>query len=410
MEPHASIAGVLLGVAALLAAAKAGGLLAQRWGQPAVLGELVAGIALGNLLAPVYGHGLTLVRTDPILKFLAELGVLILLFEVGLEADLRALLRVGPSALVVAVIGIAAPFVLGWGVTLWLVPAGPPLLGVFLGAALTATSIGITVRVLQDLGRTQSAEGQTIIGAALLDDVLGLVILAVVGGLVSSAGTAGSGVSIAGVVWILAKAALFLGLAVLLGLTLSSPAVRLVGRAHQPGLMLVVGLALCFALSAVAELIGLAAIVGAFAAGLMLDPYGEGVRTREEEATVGELLHPLTALFVPLFFVLMGVQVDLASLARGDVVALGLALTVCAVIGKLACGLGVVGRGIRRLPVGMGMVPRGEVGLIFASIGAGLTLEGEPLLSQGLFSALVAMVTVTTLVAPVGLRWAFGRR
>jgi Kef-type K+ transport system membrane component KefB len=175
-------------------------------------------------------------------------------------------------------------------------------------------------------------------------------------------------------------------------------------------MLLIVGLAFCFTFAFVAERIGLAGIVGAFAAGLFLDPYGQGVRTQAEAATLGELLGPLSELFVPLFFVLMGIQVHLGSLADPTALGLGAALVIAAILGKLACALGVVSRGVDRLAVAIGMIPRGEVGLIFAGIGASLTLDGAPILSQGVYSAVVLMVLVTTLVTPVGLRWAFGRR
>jgi Kef-type K+ transport system membrane component KefB len=174
--------------------------------------------------------------------------------------------------------------------------------------------------------------------------------------------------------------------------------------------MLVVGLVLCFTLAFGAELMGLADIIGAFAAGLLLDPYGTGVRTRQEDATLAELLDPLSSLLVPLFFVLMGIQVDLRSLANPTTLGFGAILIICALAGKLACALGVLRHGINRLAVGVGMIPRGEVGLIFAGIGTRMTLEGRPLLSPSLFSAVVLMVLVTTLVTPLGLRWVFPQR
>ena len=170
-----------------------------------------------------------------------------------------------------------------------------------------------------------------------------------------------------------------------------------------------IGVSLCFTLAFVAEAIGLAAIVGAFAAGLVIDPYGEGVRTGEEPATFSELLHPIAAVFVPLFFVLMGVQVELGSLAAPASLGLGAALVVAAIAGKLACALGVVDRRVDRLTVAVGMVPRGEVGLIFAGIGTTLMLDGHPVLSEAVFAAVVVMVLVTTLVAPPGLRWCLRR-
>jgi Kef-type K+ transport system membrane component KefB len=401
---------ILFALAILVLAAKAGGFLAEKLGQQAVLGELLVGIGLGNLLPLVFGgKGVAFVRSDPTLLVFAQVGVLILLFDVGLETDLRSLLRVGWSSLLAALLGIVAPLLLGWGAAAWLLPDSPSLAHVFVGATLTATSVGITSRVLKDLGATQSREGQIILGAAVIDDVLGLVVLAVVSGAVAAATTGTAGLSGFAVAGILLRAALFLGITVGLGRLLSGPIVRLAARTGQPGTLLVFGLALCFILAFAAELVGLADIIGAFAAGLLLDPYGQGVRAREEEATLSELLHPLSALFIPLFFVLMGIQVDVESLASPDIMLLGAVLVLCGLAGKLACGLGVLGDGGNRLAVGIGMVPRGEVGLIFAGIGVQLTLDGKPLLTDGMFSAIVLMVLVTTLLAPIGLRWALSR-
>ncbi|HZS35006.1 MAG TPA: cation:proton antiporter [Methylomirabilota bacterium] len=397
---------VLFGLALLIVGAKVGGLIAERWSQPSVLGELLVGIAAGNLLPLAFGErGIAFVRGDPTLHVLAELGVLLLLFDVGLEADLRALVRVGPSAGLVAAIGVIAPFALGWGIARWLLPEGPALAHVFVGATLTATSVGITARVLKDLGGLQSREGQVILAAAVLDDILGLVVLAVITGLVTAASSGGPGLSAFAVAAIVLKAVLFLGITVGLAPRVSGPIVRLAGRTGHHGTLLVLGVALCFTLAFAAERIGLAGIVGAFAAGLLLDPYGEGVRTRDESTTLSELLHPLSSVFVPLFFVLMGIQVDVGTLLTPASLGFGLGLVIVGVLGKLASAAGVVGRGINRLAVAVGMVPRGEVGLIFAGIGATLTLEDRPLLSDAAFSALVLMVVVTTLLAPIGLRW-----
>jgi X-X-X-Leu-X-X-Gly heptad repeat protein len=191
---------------------------------------------------------------------------------------------------------------------------------------------------------------------------------------------------------------------------LSRPIVRLVARAERPGVLLAIGLALCFTLAYVAELIGLAGIVGAFAAGVFLDPYGENVRAHRDEGPLHDLLHPLAGLLVPLFFVLMGLHVDLTALGEPPVLLFGVVLIPCAIAGKLAAGLGVLDAGVSRLTVGIGMIPRGEVGLIFAGIGTTLSLQGVPLLSHGAFSAVVLMVLVTTVVAPLGLRWALPPR
>ncbi len=409
-DAHPRFGPILFCLAILVSSAKIGGLVAERWRQPPVLGELLAGIVLGNLMPLFFGvEGIAFVRADPTLRVLAEVGVLILLFDVGLEVDLRALVRVGASSSLVALIGVVVPIGLGWSAALWLLPKSPTVVHLFVGATLSATSVGITARVLRDLARIQSPEGQIILGAAILDDILGLIVLAVVTG-IAAAAAGGAALSSTAIAGILLRAILFLSLTVGLGHFLSSPVVRAAARTGHPEIMLVVGLALCFVLAFVAELVGLADIMGAFAAGIFLDPYGIGVRTRQEDATLAELLRPLASLFVPLFFVLMGIQVDLRSLASLPALGFGAVLVFCAFVGKLACALGVLGGGTNRLAVAIGMIPRGEVGLIFAGIGTRLSLDGQPLLSQGLFSAVVLMVLITTLVTPVGLRWTFQRR
>ncbi|MBI1736871.1 MAG: cation:proton antiporter [Candidatus Rokubacteria bacterium] len=264
METAASPAHVLFGLAVLVVLAKAGGLAMERLGQPSVLGELAVGIGLGNVMPLVFGaEGIAFVRSNATLHVLAEVGVLILLFDVGLEADLRAFARVGRSSVLVALIGVVAPFALGWGAAAWLLPGTPALVPVFIGATLTATSVGITARVLKDLDATRSREGQTVLGAAILDDVLGLIVLAVVSAPATTA--AGEGSVTRDVAVIVAKAALFLGLTVVAGHYLSHRIVRLVARTGHPSWLVVVGLALCFTLAYVAESIGLAGIIGAFA-------------------------------------------------------------------------------------------------------------------------------------------------
>jgi Kef-type K+ transport system membrane component KefB len=376
-----------------------------------VLGELLIGIALGNLLPLFFGaERIAFARSDPTVRVLAEVGVLLLLFDVGLEADLRALARVGEISFLVALVGVVVPIGLGWGVGMWLLPDSPTVVPLFIGATLSATSVGITARVLKDLGMTQTREGQVILGAAILDDVLGLMVLALVTGMVTMVATGRGELSILAIAAIFLRAILFLGITVALAHVFSKSIVRLVARTGHPEVMLVVGLGLCFTLASAAELVGLADIIGAFAAGLLLDPYGMGVRTREEDATLAELLHPLSSLLVPLFFVLMGIQVDLKSLASPMALGFGVVLIICALAGKLACALGVLRPGINRVAVAIGMIPRGEVGLIFAGIGTRMTLEGQPLLSPSLFSAVVLMVLVTTLVTPLGLHWVFTHR
>jgi Na+:H+ antiporter len=408
---HPAFGPLLFSVAVLVMAAKAGGVLAERLGQPLVLGELLAGVGLGNLALVLPSVQMfDNARADHILAFLAEVGVLMLLFDVGLETNLKALLRVGPSAILVALIGVVTPITLGGLASAWLQPDQPSLVHLFVGATLSATSVGITARVLKDLQVTQAREGQIILGAAILDDVLGLIVLAVVSGMATASATASGGALLVGVVGIIVRAAVFLGGAAVLGHYLSGPLVRLTMRTGHPNeTLLVSGVALCFALAFVAERIGLAAIIGAFAAGFLIDPYGRGVRSQREAVTLRELLHPLSSILVPLFFVLMGMRVDLGSLADGSVLGLAALLVVCAIASKLVCGLGALGPSVNRLAVGFGMLPRGEVGLIFAGIGASLRLDGQPILSPSLFSAIVLVVLVTTLLAPVGLRAVFAR-
>jgi Kef-type K+ transport system membrane component KefB len=407
---HPRFGPLLFTIAGLVLAAKMGGLLAERLGQPAVLGELVAGICLGNLTFVIAGADpFAEARSDQTLAFLAQAGVLILLFDVGLETNLKALLRVGWSSVLVAVIGVVAPIALGGLASAWLLPNKPALVHIFVGAALSATSVGITARVLQDLQATQRGEGQIILGAAILDDILGLVVLAVVGGMVTAAAAGGARVSVATILGIVVWAAVFLVASAAFGHFLSAPLVRLAARTGRPDeTLLVFGLALCFCFAFLAERIGLADIIGAFAAGVFIDPYGRGIRTHDEADTLRRLLHPLSSVFVPLFFVLMGMRVSLEGLPMGSVLTLAGVLALCAVLSKLACGLGVLTPGVSRLAVGIGMIPRGEVGLIFAGIGAGLTLGGEPMLSRSVFTAIVLVVLVTTLLAPVGLRVVLG--
>lgn len=410
-EKSGGFAAVLFVLSLLLLGAKVGGLLVERWRQPSVLGELLFGVALGMLLPLFFGlEGISFVRANPVLLVLAEAGVLILLFDVGLESDLRALAGVGWSSLFVALIGVIIPLFLGWVAAAWFFPEAATITHIFVGATLSATSVGITARVLADLGKLQSVEGRIILGAAVIDDVLGLVVLAIVSGMAVAAASEGAGISGMTVIGILLRAVVFLSTAIGIGYVFSGQIFRFAAWTRRHGMLLIFALAVCFTLAYIAEVLGLADIIGAFAAGLLLDPYGEGVRTREEERTLSELLQPLSQIFVPLFFVLMGTHVHLKAASGFVVFGFGLVLILAAMAGKLVCALGIVQRGVNRLAVAIGMIPRGEVGLIFAGIGTSTMLRGQPVLSQDVFSAAVLMVLVTTLVTPMGLRWAFEQR
>ena len=399
---------ILGGLAIILAAAKLGGDLATRARQPAVLGELVAGVLLGNL-GLIGITGLQGLATNPTLDALAQVGVIILLFEVGLESTVRDMLKVGATALLVATLGVIAPFALGWWVGALLLPGDGPYAHAFLGATLTATSVGITARVLRDLGKGATPEARVILGAAVVDDVFGLVILAVLSGLITAA-NAGTPMAYGSVGLIVAKAVVFLCGAIAVGLVAAPRLFGLASRLQGRGVLLATALVICFALSWVASLIGLAAIVGAYAAGLVLEDVHYRPFTERGERPLGELLQPVGAFLVPLFFVLMGMRVDLTAFARSEILGLAALLTVAAIIGKQACALGAFGGRLDRLTIGLGMIPRGEVGLIFANIGLGLTIAGRPVIAGATYSAIVIMVIVTTLVTPPALRWSLERQ
>lgn len=372
---------LLLGLVLVWLAAKLAGEAMERVGQTAVLGELLAGVLIGPGV-------LGLVHESEVLHALAELGVLILLFEVGLESDLDELLSAGLQATLVAVVGVVLPFAGGYAVMHWL--GYPPLVAVFVGATFTATSVGITARVLADLGRLQDPAANVVLGAAVVDDVLGLIILAVVTGAAQT-----GGVSAGSVALLTGKAVIFLVAAILLGLRLAPLLVAWIGRLRARGTLVVYSLAFAMGLAALADFIGLATIIGAFAAGLIL-------AKTDRRAPIEERVRPVADLFVPLFFVMVGMKVEpgrLNPLAGETQLGLALLLTVVAVATKLATGLAAYRPGVRRWPVGVGMVPRGEVGLIFA--GTGLAIG---VVTGDLYSALVVAVMLTTFVAPPWLK------
>jgi len=396
---------VLEALTLMLIGARLGGALFERFGQSPVLGELLAGVLIGNLGLVGY-HGLETLRDQPGLDLLAQIGVLFLLFKVGVETDIGKMMAVGGSSFLVAVLGVIAPMVLGFFCSRGFFPAHHPLTHWYVGATLCATSVGITARVLADLGRTSSTEGRIILGAAVIDDVLGLIVLAVVAGLIGAA-DGGRAFAPLTVAWIVTKAMLFLGLAIGIGRWASRRAFALATRLSGAGVLLSVALAFCFALAWVAGRVGLAPIVGAFGAGLVLDErhYRDLLARDEKRRTLPELLEPISSFLVPVFFVLMGMRVDLGAFAAPGVLGFAAVLTLAAVVGKQACSLGVLERGTDRIAVGLGMIPRGEVGLIFAGIGATLVLGGERVIGDDVFSAVVIMVALTTLVTPPLLVW-----
>lgn len=375
----------LLTLIAIFAAAKLFGELAERIGQPAVLGELLGGVVVGV-------SGFHLVDPhDPTVHLLSELGVILLLFLIGLETDLRKLLAVGGPSLAVALVGVTLPFVLGYGVGIFL--GYSSILSVFLGAALTATSVGITARVLSDLGRLHDRESQIILGAAVFDDIIGLIILTVIGSL----GAEGSDLSLLSIVRITVTAFGFVIIALVVGRVLAPKLIQLIAHLRVSRALFFAAVMFAFALAYVAEMVGSAVIVGSFAAGLVLAGTAKGPQIEHE-------VHDIAQFFIPIFFVAVGAAVDLRTVNPFDEQArpyffMGIGLTVVAIIGKVVSGWAAYGPGLNKLVIGVGMIPRGEVGLIFANIGM-----AAGLLDAGLYSSVALMVIVTTFAAPVLLR------
>ena len=394
---------LLFELSLVLAAAKIGGLVARSIHLPVVLGELFAGVILGNLTYLGFGF-FGEIRNDLSLAILAELGVIILMFEVGVESTIGKLLEVGWNAIMVAIVGVVVPFLLGFSVvrlffhdlTIWV--------DIFLGATLCATSVGISARVLKDLGKVQSPEGGTILGAAVVDDVLGLMVLTVIVALIGSAVSPGMEESAVGgrVIIILLKAFGFLAVGTILGVIFSKRLYRWAAKLHLRGMLLTLSLTLCFTFAFLAHVFGLAPIVGAFAAGLILEPEHSQIFREQEKETLEDMLLPLSTIFVPIFFLHVGMQVDFGALFSFETLVLGLTLTIAAFFGKMACAAAVVNRGIEvdRWSIALGMVPRGEVGLIFAGIGATLKFGGAPLLNPSLYAAVIVMVFLTTAITP----------
>ena len=381
---------ILLELMIILMAAKVGAYLFERIGQPAVLGELLVGIILGNVAFFTNGYieWFTFFRTDEFIHIFSEIGVIVLLFEIGLQSDISELLKVGWPSTRVAFVGVVLPFALGFWLTSALGISQDFNVALFLGATLTATSVGITARVLKDLGKLNLVESRVILGAAVIDDVLGLIILAVVSGIVSI-GSA----DLASIATISVKAFGFLLLGTILGRWSAPVAMKILQKIEVRGIKLAAALATAFFASYLAKLVGLAPIVGAFAAGLCLDDIQ--FKGFNEKRTLEEMLSPISELFVPVFFVVVGTAVQLDQLLNYDVIWIGGILTFVAIVGKYVAGFAAYPRKVNFNAIGIGMIPRGEVGLIFASEGKRLGV-----ITDTLFGVVVLLVMVTTLITP----------
>jgi Kef-type K+ transport system membrane component KefB len=418
------LTGVLLSLVVIYLASKIGAEISQRFNLPPVLGELVGGVIVGisalhlvifadsglaasdsgimSVLQWIYraspaAIGSVLESQSEIISVLAELGVIILLFEIGLESDLRQLKEVGVQAVVVACVGVAAPFAAGTIglMTIFHVSAIP---AIFAGAALTATSIGITSKVLSEIGQLKSKEGQIIVGAAIIDDVLGIIVLAVVASLAKT-----GEIDVTNVIYLIVSATVFLIGSILLGGFFNKSFVAVVGILKTRGSIILPAFIFAFFMAFLGNAIHLEAILGAFAAGLVLDE----TDARNE---LDELIKPVADLLVPIFFVTVGARADLGVLnpaipANRDGLLIAVFLISIAIVGKLITGWVVFGQpGINRLAIGVGMIPRGEVGLVFAGIGSASGAIDKPL-----EVAIILMVIITTFLAPPFLRIAFDK-
>ncbi|MGK7945798.1 MAG: cation:proton antiporter [Microcystaceae cyanobacterium] len=416
------LTGVLLSLVIVYLASKLGGELSKAVNLPPVLGELVGGVVVGAsalhlLVFPESGatasdsvlmSGLQVLSNlspeavndifqsqSEAISILAELGVIILLFEIGLESDLRELQKVGYQAAIVAVVGVVAPFTLGT-VGAMLIFGITPIPAIFAGAALTATSIGITSKVLSELGQLKSKEGQIIVGAAVIDDVLGIIVLAVVVGLAKT-GT----VDVLNVLYLIISATVFLLGSIFLGKYFNKSFIAISERLQTRGNLVIPALTFAFLMSFLANVIHLEAILGAFAAGLVLDE-------TDKRKELDQQVMPIADILVPIFFVSVGAKADLGVLnpfiaENREGLVIASFLIIVAIIGKVITGWTVIGNEkVNRLAIGIGMIPRGEVGLVFAGIGS-----ASGVLSKPLEAAVIVMVILTTFIAPPMLRWAF---
>ena len=374
------LATIFLMLATLVAAAKAGGAAAVRFGQPAVLGELVAGIAVGPTLLGIVDPA------NPFVHLIAEFGVVILLFQIGLHTDLRSLFRVGAAASAVAAAGVVLPFGLGYFAAHLLGLGTLPAL--VCGAAMTATSIGISARVLGDVGQLDTPEGRTVLGAAVLDDVIGLIILTVVA-TIATGGT----VTVPSVLMTTGAALGFLVVALVAGRLVVPRLFALIDRIPLGGTTGALALAFALTLAAAADRGGSALIIGAFAAGVILHATPQRQAIEHSTTVLGHF-------FVPIFFASVGASVELGAMRDANALLLGGALLVIGIGTKFIAGYVPFWRPFRYALIGAAMVPRGEVGLIFARMG-----HDTGVLTPSVFGAIMIMVIGTTLVTPPWLGW-----
>ncbi|MBN22849.1 MAG: sodium:proton exchanger [Bdellovibrionaceae bacterium] len=386
----------LLGCALIFAKLLGG--IVSRFGVPSVLAELLTGVLFGNL-GGFIGTQFNILEHSDIAHSLSEMGVLFLLFIVGLETDITEITKVGKDAGLAAIAGVIAPFALAFLVIPWIIPTSTFNHTLFMGATLCATSVGITAAVLKDTGKLSSISGRIIIGAAVIDDVLGIIVLTVVSALV----TQGS-VSMIQLATLLGKIFLFGGGVILLRRFFLPNVLSRIRPLEVSGTITILLFSLTMIVAWTAELSGLEGIIGAFALGMALEDIHFKGYKEKGEYSLEHLMKPITDFLVPIFFVVMGMSVKLSAFASGESLSIAGILIIVAIIGKMVCGYVIskksVAQGADRLLIGFGMIPRGEVGLIFAAMGSKLKV-----LNETDYAAVVAMVAVTTLIAPGLLAW-----
>ncbi len=384
-----------LQLAIILMTARVAAEVMSRFGAPSVIGELLAGVLLGPSL-------LGLIEPNEVIHLLAQIGVIMLLFEVGLETDVGRLFKTGRSSALVAIGGFVAPFCMGYGLAAYVFEQGL-LVSLFIGGALTATSIGVTVRILRDLGRQNSLEGQIVLGAAVIDDILGVLLLAFLFEFSKSGDLS----------WVtLGEIALFTGVFFIVAPVVAKAMSYAISGyekiAHTPGLIatIIVSVVLIFAWAAHA--VGAPELLGGFAAGLALSrrfflPFGAALRANGDFAEeVDRTMKPIVQLFTPIFFVTVGLSLDLRAIDWGSayVWLFSLSLAVVAIIGKIVGGyLLMKEHWLMRTAVGMSMVPRGEVGLIFAELG-----RNAGVFDPATYAAIVLVIAYTTLFSPFWIK------
>jgi len=416
--------------------------LAKKFNQPEVLGELMLGVLLGLILYQLNNPVMFLLRHQDKVNEIVQSGVsgnitwdeainknltiedyekggignelseiltsptfardnlfvqIILLFLVGLETSFEEMFEVGGSALVAALIGVLAPLILGYISTMLLFPDGGTNLYLFIGATLSATSIGITARVFKDMKRMHVPEAKLVLGAAVIDDVLGLIILAVVAGIIES-----GEVQIGNIFLITLKALIFLSLTFFIGKQYLRKQIKLASLVQGKNISILFPFAMMLLMAWISDSIGLASIVGAFAAGLIIKEEYFNDIPGDDAKSVKSVIEPIEAIFAPVFFVIMGMQVDLSVFLDVNILGVSLLLTIAAVIGKALCG--IFAKGMDKKIIGIGMIPRGEVGLIFASIGKSIGV-----LDNAMFSSVIIVVILTTFITPPALKWAFSK-